>query len=127
MTIFVINDLQFMENKYLFILLLILFFLIRFLFIINRENSNEIQSNNFIDSAPNIEIKRNAIEPESPIESLEHPIKKQNSFLNQNDNFGTLNKGVVLDNQTYEYEVSNNDSSNFTILEPGDESKEISE
>ena len=75
----------------------------------------------------NIEVNSNAIEPESPIESVEHPIKKQNSFLNPNDDFGTLKKGVVLDNQTYEYEVNENGSSNFTIIELSDESKEISE
>ena len=51
----------------------------------------------------------------------------QNSFLNPIDDFGTLKKGVVLDNQAYEYEVKENDSSNFTILELGDESKEITE
>ena len=51
----------------------------------------------------------------------------KNSFLNPNDDFGTLKKGVVLDNQTYEYEVNENDSSNFTIIEPVVESKEISE
>ena len=51
----------------------------------------------------------------------------KNSFLNPNDDFGTLKTGVVLNNQTYEHEVSDNDSSNFNILEPGDESKEISE
>ena len=41
-----------------------------------------------------------------------------NSFLNPNDDFGTLKKGVVLDSQTYEYEVGDNDDSNFTIIEP---------
>jgi hypothetical protein len=51
----------------------------------------------------------------------------QNSFLNPIDDFGTLKKGVVLDNQTYEYEVNENGSSNFTIIELSDESKEISE
>lgn len=56
-----------------------------------------------------------------------HPIKKQNSFLNPIDDFGTLKKGVVLDNQTYEYEVNENASSNFTIIELSDESKEITE
>jgi len=57
----------------------------------------------------------------------ERNIKKQNSFLNPNDDFGTLKKGVVLDNQTYEYEVNENDSSNFTIIELGDESEVKSE
>ena len=57
----------------------------------------------------------------------EHNIKMQNSFLNPNDDFGTLKKGVILDNQTYEYEVVENDNSNFTIIELDDESKEISE
>ena len=51
----------------------------------------------------------------------------KNSFLNPNDDFGTLKKGVVIENLTYEYEVSDNDNSNFTIIEPGDESKEIGE
>jgi hypothetical protein len=80
-----------------------------------------------MSSSQNIEIKRNAIETESSIESVEHPVKMKNCFLNPNDDFGTLKKGVVLDNQTYEYEVNENDSSNFTILELGDESKEITE
>lgn len=116
-----------MDFTYFSISVVILFFLIRFLFKIKRKNCNEVQSNNFIDSALNIEIKRNAIEPESPIESLEHPIKKQNSFLNPNDDFGTLKKGVVLDNQTYQYEFNENDSSNFTIIELDDNSKEITD
>jgi hypothetical protein len=73
-------------------------------------------SNNYIDSTQIIELESNSTEPESPIESVEHPIKNQNSFLNPNDDFGTLKKGVVLDNQTYEYEVNENDSSNFTII-----------
>jgi hypothetical protein len=51
----------------------------------------------------------------------------KNSFLNPNDDFGILKKGVVLDNQTYDYEVGENDSSNLTIIELGDESKEIGE
>jgi len=38
-----------------------------------------------------------------------------------------LKKGVVLENQTYEYEVKENDSSNFTIIELGDESEVKSE
>lgn len=75
----------------------------------------------------NIEVNINSIETESPIESLENPIKKQNSFLNPNDDFGTLKKGVVLDDQIYEYEVNENDSSNFTIIELGDESEVKSE
>lgn len=61
------------------------------------------------------------------IQIVEKPVKMKNSFLNPNDGLGTLKKGVVLDNQTYEYEVNENDSSNFTILELGDESEEISE
>lgn len=51
----------------------------------------------------------------------------KNSFLNSNDDFGTLKKGVVLDNQSYEYEVNENDSSNLTIIELRDDSKEINE
>ena len=43
-------------------------------------------------------------------------MKKQNSFLNPNDDFGTLKKGVVLDNQTYEFEVTDSDNNNFTII-----------
>ena len=42
-------------------------------------------------------------------------IKMQNSFLNPNDDFGTLKKGVVIDNLNYEYEVGDKDDSNFTI------------
>lgn len=49
------------------------------------------------------------------INTVNKPI---NSFLNPNDDFGTLKKGVVLDSQTYEYEVGDNDDSNFTIIEP---------
>ena len=78
-------------------------------------------------SSQNIEVNSNAIEPESPIESVANPNKKQNSFLNPIDDFGTLKKGVVLDNQTYEYEVNENDSSNYTIIELGDESEVKSE
>jgi hypothetical protein len=105
----------------------LLFFLTRFLFKINRNNTTKSISNSYMSSSQNIEIKRNAIETESSIESVEHPVKMKNCFLNPNDDFGTLKKGVVLDNQTYEYEVNENDSSNFTILELGDESKEITE
>ena len=115
--IFVINYLQFMENKYLFILLLILFFLIRFLFKINRNNSKESISIINIDSAQFIELESNSIESEDSIETVfEHPIKKQNSYLNPIDDFGTLKKGVVLDHQIYEYEVADNYNYNFTII-----------
>ena len=104
----------------------ILFLIICILFKIYK-NSSKSNSKSYIDSSQNIEVNSNATEPESPIESFEHQMKKQNSFLNPNDDFGTLKKGVVLDNQTYEYEVNENDSSKFTIIELGDESKEISE
>lgn len=116
-------------NYFYFLLFVvpILVLIIRFLFKINRKNSNEIQSNNFIDSAPNIEIKSNSITPKELIETFEHPVKMKNSFLNSNDDFGTLKKGVVIDNQTYEYEFNENDSSIFTIIETVVESKEISE
>lgn len=78
-------------------------------------------------SEQNIEIERKAIEYESKIETIVvNPIKKQNSFLNPNDDFGTLKKGVV-ENQTYEYEVRDNDSCNFIILEAVDEPREIVE
>jgi hypothetical protein len=107
--------------------LAILFFIVRFFYKIERYNSTESNSNNLIDSAPNIEIISNSFIPKELIETFEHPIKMKNSFLNPNDDFGTLKKGVVIENLTYEYEVSDNDNSNFTILEPGDESKEISE
>ena len=46
----------------------------------------------------------------------ERLIKMQNSFLNPNDDFGTLKKGVVLDNLTYDYEITDNDNNNFTII-----------
>lgn len=84
-------------------------------------------SKNYIDSARNIEFKTNSIESDDYIKTVvDYPNKNQNSFLNPNDDFGTLKKGVVLDNQTYEYEGGDNNS-NFTIIELGDESKEISE
>jgi hypothetical protein len=103
-----------------------LLLIIRFLFKINRNNSIKSISNNSIDSAQNIELESNSIESEDSNEILiEHPIKMKNSFLNPNENFGTLKRGVVLENQTYEYEVSDNDSSNFTLIEPEDDSKEI--
>lgn len=106
--------------------LAILFFIVRFFYKNKRNCSTESNSNNNIDLALNIEIESNSIESEDYIETfIEYPIKKQNSYLNQNDDFGTLKKGVVLDNQTYEYEVNENDSSNFTIMKLGDESKEI--
>lgn len=81
-----------------------------------------------MDLVQNIEIKSNTTEPEDSVKTvIEYPIKKQNSFINSNDDFGTFKKGVVIDNQTYEYEFNENDSSIFTIIELGDESKEISE
>ncbi len=46
----------------------------------------------------------------------EESFLNKNSYLNPNDDFGTLKKGVVLDNQTYEYEVADNDNYNFTII-----------
>jgi hypothetical protein len=104
-----------------------MFFIIRFLSKRDRNNPTKNISNSYMASNQNIEINSNAIEPESPIETIEHPIKKQNSFINSNDDFGTLKKGVVIDNQTYEYEFNENDSSIFTIIELGDVSKEISE
>ena len=64
---------------------------------------------------------------DDPIEIVLPEFISHNSYLNPNDDFGTLKKGVVLDNQTYEYEVKENDSSNFSIIELGDESKEICE
>ncbi len=105
----------------------IFFFLIIFLFKMDRNNPTKNISNSYMASNQNIEINSNAIEPESPIESVEHPIKKQNSFINSNDDFGTLKKGVVIDNQTYEYEFNENESYIFTIIELGDVSKEIIE
>jgi hypothetical protein len=93
-----------------------------------RKNSAKSNFNYYIDSAQNKEVNSNSIESDDSIETeVDFPIKKQNSFLNPNDDIGTLKKGVVLDNQTYEYEVSDNDSSNFTILEAGDEPREIGE
>jgi hypothetical protein len=117
-----------MEYEYLVFALVTLLSLFCFLNKTNRNKFNENIFNNNIDSAPNIEIKRNAIEPEDSTETVfAHPIKKQNSFLNPNDGLGALKKGVVLDDQTYEYEVGENDSSNLTIIELGDETKEIGE
>jgi len=107
--------------------LAILSFIVRFFYLNKRKSSTESNSNNFIDSAPNIEIISNYITPKELIKTFEHSIKMKNSFLNPNDNFGTLKKGVVIENLTYEYEVSENDNSNFTMLEPGDESKKISQ
>ena len=101
----------------------ILIFLILFLFKRDRNNPSKYISNSF----QNIEVNSNATEPESPIDSVVNPIKMQNTFLNPNDDFGTLKKGVVLDNQTYEYEVVENDNSNFSIIELDDNSKETSE
>lgn len=115
-----------MDYNILFFLA-IFFIFFRFIFKSNRKNSSYSNSSNYKVSAQNIEVNSNIIGPEISIESVEHPIKKQNSYLNPNDDFGTLKKGVVLDNQAYEYEVNENDSSNFTIIELGDESKEITE
>ncbi len=64
---------------------------------------------------------------DDPIEIVLPEFISHNSFLNPNDDFGTLKKGVVLENQTYEYEVVENDNSNFTIIELDDNSKEICE
>lgn len=117
-----------MNSLFGLLTLLTLLFLIHFLFKIDRNNTMKSISNNNIDSALNIEIKSNSIKSDVSTETVfENPIKMKNSFLNPNDDFGTLKKGVVLDNQDYEYEVKENDSSNFTIIEMGDESEEISE
>jgi hypothetical protein len=105
----------------------ILFFLILFLFKRDRNNPTKYISNSYIASNQNIEVNSNATELESPIDSVVHPNKKQNSFLNPNDDFGTLKKGVVIDNHTFEYEVGYNNDSNFTIMELGDESEVKSE
>ena len=64
---------------------------------------------------------------DDPIEIVLPEFISHNSFLNPNDDFGTLKKGVVIENQTYEYEVVENDNSNFTIIELDDNSKEICE
>jgi hypothetical protein len=68
----------------------ILFIIIRLLYKIDGNNSMNNISNNYIDSAQNIELESNSIEPESPIDSVVNPNKKQNTFLNPNDDFGTL-------------------------------------
>ena len=95
----------------------IFFIFFRFIIKSNRKNSTYSNSSNYKFSAQNIEVNSNSFESESPIDSVvEQYIKKRNSFLNPNDDFGTLKKGVVLDNQTYEYEVNENDSSNFSII-----------
>jgi hypothetical protein len=107
-----------MEFKYLVFSFLALFFLIRFLNKTNRYNYTESNSNNYKDLVQNIEFESNSIESEDSIgKVVEHPIKNQNSFLYPNDDFGTFKKGVVIDNQTYEYEGGDNNS-NFIIIEP---------
>ena len=117
-----------MSIYFLFFALITLFFLIRFLFKINRNNPKESIANINIDSAQFIELEINSIESEDSNEKvIENPIKMKNSYLNPNGDFGTLKKGVVIDNQTYEYEFNENDNSNFTIIELDDNSKEISE
>jgi hypothetical protein len=108
--------------------LAILFFIILFLFKRDRIESKDINTNNNKNLVQNIDLAFNSIESNNLIEAIiDYPIKKQNTFLNPNDDFGTLKKGVVLDNQTYEYEINENDSSNLTIIELGDETKEIGE
>ena len=110
-----------MDFTYFSISVVILFFLIRILFKRHRKKSKGSNSINNKDLFQNVELACNSIESKNPIEAIIYfPIKKQNSFLNPNDDFGTLKKGVVLDNQTYEYEVNENGSSNFTIIELGD-------
>ncbi len=104
-----------------------MFFLIRFLFKINRNKSFNGISNDNIDSAQKIDLKSSPIAPAKSIKINKQPITKQNSFLNSNDDFGKMKKGVVLENQTYEYEVNENDICNFNIIEPVVESKDISE
>jgi hypothetical protein len=94
-----------MDFTYFSISVVILIFLIRILFKRDRNNSKDSNPNNYIESAQNIELARNSIEAKNSIVAIiDYPIKKQNSFLNPNDDFGTLNKGVVIDNQTYEYD-----------------------
>lgn len=105
----------------------ILFFILRFFYKIERYNSTESNSNHYKDLVQNIELETNSIESDDYIETVvDYPIKMQNSFLNPNDDFGSFKKGVVQDNQIYEYEVKENDSSNFTIIVLDDNSKEIS-
>lgn len=108
--------------------LAILSLIVHFFYMKKRKSSTESNSNNNIDLVRNIELESNFIKSEDSTETVfPHPNKNQNSFLNPNDDFGSLIKGVVLDNQAYEYEVSDNDCSNFSIIELGDKSKEISE
>jgi hypothetical protein len=106
----------------------ILFFIVRFFYKIERFEFTESNSNHYKDLVQNIELETNSIESDNSIEKLvDFPIKIKNSFLNPNDDFGTLKKGVVVENQIYEYEVVENDNSNFTIIELDDNSKKISE
>ena len=117
-----------MSINFLLFGLAILFFIVRFFYKIKRESSKESNANNDIDSTQNVELVCNSIESKNPIKAIiYYPIKTQNSYLNPNDDFGTLKKGVVIDNQAYEYEFNENDSSNFTIIELGDESEVKSE
>ncbi len=58
------------------------------------------------------------------LQEIMQPIDNSNSFLNPKDDFLTLKKGVVLHNQTYEYEVVDSYDCNFTIIKPAEESKE---
>jgi hypothetical protein len=109
-----------MNIYFLVFALALFFFLIRFLYRIEKNNTI-----NPVVPFQKHELQSSPITPEESFETVEQSINKQNSFLNPNDDFGTLKKGVVLDNQTYEYEVGDNDSSNFIIIELSDESKEI--
>jgi hypothetical protein len=69
---------------------------------ISDENNHHIENVNQLLRVEEISIFKKNINPEVP---------SKNSFLHGANNFGTMKKGVVLENNTYIYEK--NDNSEF--------------
>lgn len=67
-----------------------------------EENKNHSKNVNSFWEVQDISIVKKVIKPEVPL---------KNSFLHGADNFGTMKKGVVIENATYSYEE--NDNSEF--------------
>jgi hypothetical protein len=60
-----------------------------------EENKKHTESNNLLKRVQDISIDKKNINPET---------HSKNSFLHNADNFGTMEKGVVLDGKTYTHE-----------------------
>jgi len=69
------------------------------------ENNHHIENVNQVLRVEEISVFKKNINPKVP---------SKNSFLNCEDNFGTMDKGVVVKNTTYIYEK--NDNSDFKTV-----------